>query len=42
MVNGKGRDITDEDLIATAAKVDISTHTAKEMIEAVGSAIAEI
>lgn len=41
MVNGKGRDITDADLIAAAASVDISTHTVKEMIAAVESAVAE-
>ena len=41
MVNGKGRDITDTDLIAAAQSVDISAKTVRPMMEAVNSAIAD-
>lgn len=41
MVNGKGRNISDADLIAAAGVVSISAKSVKNMIEAVEAAIAE-
>jgi len=38
MVNGKGRDITDEDLIATAETCGIARKIVKDMIEQVMTA----
>lgn len=40
MVNGKGRDITDADLIAAAQTVDISTKEVRTMLDKVNTAIA--
>ena len=41
MVNGKGRNITDADLIKTAATADISEAESQDMIEQVNSALQE-
>lgn len=41
MVNGKGKNITDADLIATASTVGISVNLTKEMIDCVNNAIDE-
>ncbi len=40
MVNGKGADITDDDLVAEAVKAGISKRKAREMIEEVSSCLA--
>lgn len=41
MVNGKGKDISNQDLIAVASKFNLSEKEVKEMIERTESAIAE-
>lgn len=41
MVNGKGKDITDDDLIAVASVVGISAQKTKEMIQTVEDALSE-
>ncbi|MFR1532236.1 MAG: HipA domain-containing protein [Bilophila wadsworthia] len=40
MVNGKGRDITDKDMIAAASVVDVPARTVKAILEQVGEAVA--
>lgn len=41
MVNGKGIDITDDDLIIEAQKISIAENKTKEMIEQITSALAD-
>ena len=40
MVNGKGRDITDKDMIAAASVVDVPARTVKAILEQVCEAVA--
>ena len=42
MVNGKGRDITDKDMIAAASVVDVPARTVKAILEQVGEAVAAL
>ena len=41
MVNNKGRDITDKDLLAAAATVDVHAHTVRKIIQQVDEALHE-
>ena len=41
MVNGKGKDITDDDLVVVAEGIGVSASKTKEMIQAVEDALSE-